>query len=77
MLEPKLSFKSYHSMLVMHVLSSTCRAGSKSDNTSGKIVSLLESPKQLGMSKYPAEHSPVSDLDGLVSVQGKCCLLFQ
>lgn len=47
-LGPKEDFKSYHSMLLMHLLSSTCRAGAKSD-TSGKIVSLLKSPKQLSM----------------------------
>lgn len=76
-LGPKEDFKSYHSMLLMHVLSSTCRAGGKFDNTSGKIVSLLKSPKQLGMSKYPAELSPATDLAGLVSVQGKWCHVFQ
>lgn len=49
---------------MMHVLSSTCGAGGKSD-MSGKMLSLMTCPKQQGMSKYPAEHSPASDFGWL------------
>lgn len=66
-----MAFEKHRSTLVMHVLSSTCGAGGKSDNISGKMVSLMACPKQRGMRKYPAEHSPASDLGWLGVSTGK------
>lgn len=66
-----MAFEKHRSTLMIRVLSSTCRAGGKSDNISGKMLSLMACPKQLGMSKYPAEHSPASDLGWLGVSTGK------
>lgn len=66
-----MAFEKHRSTLVMHVLSSTCGAGGKSDNISGKMLSPMACPKQLGMSTGPAEHSPASDLGWLGVSMGK------
>lgn len=66
-----MAFKKHCSTLVVRVLNSTCRAGGKSYTTSGKLLSLMACPEQLGTSKYPADHSPASDLGWLGVSTGK------